>query len=63
MLPLIEKCAARKIVVLSTTSLFTKVNSKQKDELELVKKIEKAEREFTIGLKPMVLIGWYYGPH
>jgi len=46
LIPMIEKRAPRKVIVLSTTSLYTKVTSKQKSEMELVKKIEKAEKEF-----------------
>lgn len=48
LIPMIEKCAPRRVIVLSTTSLYTKVASRQESELELVKNIEKAEKNFMV---------------
>ena len=68
MLPMMEENGARKIVVLSTTSLYTKGDSDDKSEQELVKKIAEAETTLSawadargidwIVLRPTLIYGF-----
>ncbi len=48
LLPMMEVRGARKIVALSTTSLFTKVASKDGAELQMVKEIKEAENALSV---------------